>query len=92
VGAGDTTLDLAGGEWPDRLNVTVRDGVGRATVYLPSDMGVRADVTGGIGQVNTTGLTREGDAYVNEACDGVEALLSLDIEGGVGEINLEVIE
>mgnify|MGYP006293209339 CR=1 FL=1 len=92
AGAGDTTLDLAGGDWPDGLDVTMRGGVGRATVYLPSDVGVRAEVTGGIGQVNATGLTREGDAYVNEAYDGGEATLSLDIEGGVGEINLEVVE
>lgn len=92
AGAGDTTLDLAGGDWPDGLDVTMRGGVGRATVYLPSDVGVRAEVTGGIGQVNATGLTREGDAYVNEAYDGGEATVSLDIEGGVGEINLEVVE
>jgi hypothetical protein len=92
AGAGDTTLDLAGGDWPDGLDVTMRGGVGRATVYLPSDVGVRAEVTGGIGQVNATGLTREGDAYVNGAYDGGEATISLDIEGGVGEINLEVVE
>lgn len=92
TGAGDTTVDLAGGDWPDGLDVTMRGGVGRATVYLPSDVGVRADVTGGIGQVNATGLTREGDAYVNEAYDGGEATLSLDVEGGVGQISLEVVE
>ena len=92
AGAGDTTLDLAGSDWPDGLDVTMRGGVGRATVYLPSDVSVRADVTGGIGQVNATGLAREGDAYVNEAYDGGEATVSLDIEGGVGEINLEVVE
>jgi predicted membrane protein len=74
------------------LDVSMRGGVGRATVTLPSDVGVRVDVTGGIGQVNATALTREDDAYVNEAYDGGEATLSLDIEGGAGEINLEAVE
>jgi hypothetical protein len=92
AGAGDTTLDLAGGDWPDGLDVSMRGGVGRATIYLPPDVGVRVEVDGGIGQVSATGLRREGDAYVNELYDGGEAALTLDIEGGVGQINLKVVD
>jgi len=91
MGAGDTTVDLAG-DWQEDLDVSIRGGVGRATVYLPSDVSTRVTVNGGIGEVDTTGLSRDGDAYVNDAFGAGDATLEVDIEGGVGEINLEVRE
>jgi hypothetical protein len=37
------------------------------------------------------GLSRDGDAYVNDAYGESEATLNVDIEGGVGLIRLEVV-
>ena len=91
MGAGDTTVDLAG-DWQEDLDVSIRGGVGQATVYLPSDVSTRVTVDGGIGELDATGLSRDGDAYVNESFEGGDATLEVGIEGGVGRINLEVQE
>jgi hypothetical protein len=54
-------------------------------------MGVRVDVTGGLGEIQAEDLSRDGDAYVNDAYGESEATLNVDIEGGVGQIRLEVV-
>jgi len=91
IGAGQTTVDL-NRAWEQDLDVEIRGGVGEATIYLPADVGVRAEVAGALGDLNVTGLSREDDGYVNDAFGETEATLTLDIEGGIGQINLEVIE
>lgn len=91
MGAGGVDLDLTGERERD-LDVTVRGGVGEAIVLLPAEVGVRAEAKGGLGEVEVSGLTREGDAYVNEAYGASEATITLDIEGGVGGIELRVVE
>jgi len=91
AGAGDVTLDLDG-EWADELDVSMEGGVGQATVYLPADVSVRAEVEGAIGEVDATGLSQEGGAYVNDAYEGGDPTLELAIRAGVGQVNLEVVE
>lgn len=92
AGAGNITVDLTGDRERD-LAAAIRGGVGNLTVLLPSDAGVKADVSGGLGQVVATGLSRDADdAFVNEAFDTAEHTIILDIRGGVGELNLEVVE
>jgi hypothetical protein len=91
VGAGGVDLDLTGERERD-LDVTIRGGVGEATVLLPAEVGVRARAKGGLGEVEVSGLMREGDAYVNEAYGASEATITLDIEGGVGGIELRVVD
>jgi len=91
IGVGDVELDLRGEREQD-LDVTIRGGMGEVTVRLPKDVGVRVKVAGGLGALNAEGLKRDGDVYVNEAYGESDVTLYLDIEGGVGEINLEVRE
>lgn len=88
MGAGDLTVDLTG-DWKKNLDVTVQGGAGRATIRLPRNVGVRAHARGAMGAINVRGLRREGDAYVNDAYGSSGVTLRVDIEGGVGEINLE---
>ena len=52
---------------------------------------MRARAEGGLGKINTEGLTKEGNAYVNEAYGDTDVTLNVDVEGGVGEINLKVV-
>lgn len=89
MGVGDVEVDLRDEREQD-LDVTIRGGVGEATVRLPKDVGVRVKVTGGLGAVNAEGLRRDGDVYVNEAYGESSTTITLDIEGALGEINLEV--
>jgi len=91
VGVGGVELDLTGDRERD-LDVTVRGGVGEATVLLPSEVGVEARVGGGLGDLNVSGLTQQGDVYVNEAHGATESTLRLDIEGGIGGVTLRVVE
>ncbi|UCG23178.1 MAG: DUF4097 family beta strand repeat protein [Chloroflexota bacterium] len=91
MGAGDVSVDLSG-DWQQDLSANMQGGVGRATVILPGDAGVRVDVRGGLGQVNAAGFHQDGNVYTNDAYGQSEVTLEVDIEGGVGEINLELAE
>jgi len=90
MGAGETTVDLTGGYERD-LAASIEGGVGEATVRLPSQVGVRVTAEGGLGRINAEGLQREGEAYVNDAYGGSDVNLEVEVRGGVGEINLEVV-
>ena len=90
MGAGKTTVDLTG-DYGRGFDASIQGGVGQATVMLPSEVGVRAKAEGGIGKINTSGLTKDGNFYLNEAYGNSDVTLNVDVEGGVGEINLEVV-
>src|SRR5215204_1148754 len=51
MGAGATTVDLTGSYERD-IAATIEGGVGEATVQLPSEIGVRVNAEGGLGQIN----------------------------------------
>jgi hypothetical protein len=89
LGAGETIVDLTG-DWKNDLTANIDGGVGKATIRLPGDVGVRATAHGGIGAINVHGLIKEGDAYVNEAYGKSPVTVKVKVEGGVGEINLEL--
>jgi hypothetical protein len=90
LGAGETIVDLTG-DWKNDLTADIDGGVGRATVRLPSDVGVRATAHGGIGAINVRGgLIKVGDAYVNEVYGKSPITVNVNVKGGVGEINLEL--
>ncbi len=87
MGVGALHMDLRGA--PQRnYDVRIRGGVGEATVRLPRDVGVSARAKGGIGQIHVSGLRKEGDRYVNDAFERSKATIHLDIQGGIGQINL----
>jgi len=91
IGAGETDVDLTG-DWKNDLTATIQGGVGRATVRLPTDVGVRASAQGGIGAIHVHGLRKDGNAYVNEAYGKSPVTVNVQVQGGVGEINLELGE
>ena len=82
-------MDLTG-DWRNDLTASIQGGVGRATVRLPSDVGVRASAEGGIGAIHVHGMKKDGDDYVNDAYGKSPVTVKVKVEGGVGEINLEV--
>jgi hypothetical protein len=89
MGAGKLTLDLTG-DWQDDLDATIRGGLGELTLRLPRDVGVRIDVDTGIGAVDASGLTKDGDTYTNDAFGESDVTLNIEIDAGVGKINLDV--
>src|SRR5919112_3646212 len=90
MGAGKTTVDLTG-DYAQGFDASIEGGVGEATVLLPSKVGVKAKAAGGLGTINAKGLKKVGDSYVNDAYGESDVNLSVDVKGGVGEINLEVV-
>jgi hypothetical protein len=90
MGAGKTTVDLTG-DYTQDFDASIEGGVGQATVMLPSEIGVRATAEGGIGTIDAKGLKTVDNAYVNDAYGESDVNLSVDVKGGVGEINLEVV-
>src|ERR671921_61899 len=66
MGAGKTTVDLTG-DYAQGFDARIQGGVGEATVELPSEVGVKTKAQGGLGKINSEGLKRVGDSYVNDA-------------------------
>jgi hypothetical protein len=89
MGAGQVTLNLTG-DWQEDLDASIKGGVGDLTLRLPHDVGVRVEVDTGIGDVDASGLTKDGGTYTNDAYGESDITLNIDIEGGVGKINLDV--
>jgi predicted membrane protein len=90
LGAGKTTVDLTG-DYAKSFDASIQGGVGEATVMLPSGVGVKAKAQGGLGKINADGLERVGNSYVNDAYGESDTNVSVDVKGGVGEINLKVV-
>jgi hypothetical protein len=89
MGAGETTLDLTG-NWRKDLSAEIHGGVGKATIRLPKDVGVHVIAQGGLGSINAGDFHKQGDAYVNDEYGKSPVTLRVEVEGGVGEIDLEL--
>jgi hypothetical protein len=87
MGVGKLDMDLRGNP-KHNYDVTIRGGVGEATVRLPAGVGVYAEGAGGIGEIKTQGLRREGGHWVNDAYEDAKVRIHLDIHGGIGSIRL----
>jgi hypothetical protein len=90
MGAGKTTVDLTG-DYPRDFDASIEGGVGQATILLPSEVGVKAKAEGGIGRIDAKGLKKVDGSYVNDAYGESDTNVSVDVKGGVGEINLKVV-
>jgi hypothetical protein len=91
LGAGGSTIDLSG-DWARDLNVTIDAGAGDITVRLPRDVGVRVKVDAGVGTIESPGLTKDGNVYANAAYGVSDVTLQIELQAGVGQINLGVEE
>jgi hypothetical protein len=88
-GAGKSSVDLSG-DWTGDLNGALDIGAADLTVRLPRDVGVRVEVNAGVGTINAPGLTKDGNVYTNAAYGVSDVTLRLNIQAGIGRINLEV--
>ncbi|MEJ2747732.1 MAG: LiaF-related protein, partial [Anaerolineae bacterium] len=87
TGVGETTIDLTG-DWANSFDVDIKGGVGKTTVYLPSNVGVRVETQTGIGGINVHNLIQNGDTYTNAAYDSADVVLDIKVQGGIGAIDL----
>lgn len=87
MGVGEMELDLRG-RHEEGFRVKIDGGVGSGRIELPTEAGVRVKVDGGIGSVNAQGLIKQGDAYVNDAYGRSQVSIEVDINAGIGSIDL----
>jgi hypothetical protein len=87
MGVGKLELDLRGRPQHD-YDVHIDGGIGEAVVRLPSTAGVYATATGGIGEVKTRGLQKQGDHWENDAYPTAGVKVNVDVHGGIGSITL----
>lgn len=87
-GMGDTTVDLTGVNVQKSANVLINGGVGQVTIILPSDTGVRVTADGGLGNVNASGLTVNGNTYTNSTYGTAPSTINIDVKTGIGNIQL----
>jgi len=87
MGVGELRVDLRGTPKND-YNVSVHGGIGEATIYLPSGVGVVADAKGGIGGISARGLQHRDGRYVNDEYGHSKTTIRLDVHGCIGSINL----
>jgi hypothetical protein len=89
IGAGEVEIDLTGDRKNDLVG-SIQGGVGQLTILLPADIGVFVAARGCIGSLDTGSLRQTEAGYVNQAFGETSTEITLDIEGGVGEIVLKV--
>jgi len=87
IGVGEVRVDLRGKPTRD-YTVHVNGGVGQATIYLPRDVGIVANAHGGIGGINARGLEKRGGSWINPAHENAPVTIHVDVNGGVGQIDL----
>lgn len=91
AGVGEMNLDLSD-SWEEDANVTIETGVGDTSVVLPSDVGVIVHADLGIGDLDANGFRVQGDNYVNDAYGESSVTISIDLQGGLGSITLQLDE
>ncbi|MFN2190154.1 MAG: toast rack family protein [Candidatus Promineifilaceae bacterium] len=89
LGAGDVVLDL-GGMWQQNLEAKVKGGVGRVTLILPRESGVRISTQGLLSKITAPKLINHEGVYTNDAFGRSDTAMNIKIEAGIGEIVLEL--
>lgn len=89
MGMGMVTIDLTG-NWEHDVAVDIQGGVGRTLLILPEDVGVRVKVDKGLGDVDASGLYHRDGTYVNSAYDEADIVLKINVQAGVGQIDLRI--
>jgi hypothetical protein len=87
MGVGELRLNLDG-DYKRDVDVDVQGGVGRAEIRLPRKIGSQVDAKGGLGSLNTKGLKKDGEHYVNAAYEKSTRQVRCKVRGGIGEIEL----
>jgi hypothetical protein len=87
MGVGQMDLDLRGKPAQD-YSVEIHGGIGQAMVHLPSGVGIVANVTGGIGDIEVHGLEKHNGRWTNRDYEHSPVTIHLDAKGGIGNITL----
>jgi N-terminal domain of toast_rack, DUF2154/Putative adhesin len=91
MSSGDLVMDLTG-EWAQNLEGDVNLSSGTTTLVFPTDVNVYVETETSSGDINASGMTRDGDAYVHEPFEDSDVALNLSVRASSGDINLRLAE
>jgi len=91
MGAGSVTLDLRG-EWKHNVDIDIQGGIGSTHLTLPENIGVRIKVDKGLGDIDASGLYRRDGLYVNSAYEESDVTIKINVQAGIGQVELTVEE
>jgi hypothetical protein len=87
--AGEAEIDLTG-DWKNDLSAEIKGGVGELRINLPSEVGVKVSITGGLGEVFAPGFDKRNRVYTNDLYGKTKASLYLEVTGGIGNVDLRM--
>ncbi|VDG96945.1 Uncharacterised protein [Lysinibacillus sphaericus] len=91
-GVSDSTIDL-GGEWQNSLQGNIDIGVGKMTLLLPKQTGIKLSIDKGLGKLVMKDFIAQGNnVYINEAFENSETSIELDIDIGVGSLKVDLVD
>jgi predicted membrane protein len=91
LSSGDLVMDLTG-KWAANLEGDINLSSGTTTLVFPTDVDVYVEAETDSGDISANGLTRDGDAYVNEPYEVSHVTLRLSVQASSGDINLRLAE
>ncbi|PIC62752.1 hypothetical protein CSV79_15310 [Sporosarcina sp. P13] len=91
-GVSDSTIDLSG-EWQNNLQGDINLGVGKMTLILPKQTGVKLIVDKGLGTLELKDfIAQSTNIYVNEAYTNKGTTIEIDVDLGVGTLKVDLVE
>jgi hypothetical protein len=91
MSAGEAKINLSG-KWKNDLVANIKGGVGELNLYVPYNIGVRITVSGLLGEIDIPFYNKSGKTYTNDLYGKTDNTLYIDINGGIGEINVHQTE
>jgi hypothetical protein len=87
-GVGSVDLGL-GGTWTQDINLRVDLTLGKLTLHVPREVGVRVEVEKVLASFDDQGLQKRGDAYYSENWDRAKYHLQLHAQTTIGGIEID---
>ncbi len=79
------------GDLSDLTEVSIDAGAGDVTIEIPENVGVLADVDGGIHDISLNGgdWIKENDQYKSSNYEDASSKVRINMDLGVGDVNIE---
>jgi hypothetical protein len=87
-GVGSVELDF-GGEWSHDMSVNASLALGKLTLHVPRDVGVRVEVEKFLASFDQQGLKKRGDAYYSDNWDSARYHLQVRAQTTFGGIEID---
>jgi predicted membrane protein len=91
LSSGDLVMDLTG-QWAQNLEGDIELSSGTTTLVFPTDVDVHVEAETSSGDINASGMERDGDAYVNEPYEDSNVTLKLSVRLSSGDVNLRLAD